>query len=85
MKKRMTHLTLWTALILLVTACRGGGALAANAVHSATADTAGSVNFQLDGWADNWFAAYLGEELLVEDSAPITTERSFKRNRSYGQ
>lgn len=33
--------------------------------------------FQLDAWADNWFAAYLGEELIVEDSVSITTERSF--------
>ena len=28
-------------------------------------------------WADNWFAFYLGERLIVEDSTPITTERSF--------
>jgi Raf kinase inhibitor-like YbhB/YbcL family protein len=34
-------------------------------------------HFRLDAWADNWFAAYLGEDLLVEDSVPITTERSF--------
>lgn len=33
--------------------------------------------FQMDAWADNWFAAYLGEELIVEDSVSITTERSF--------
>ena len=33
--------------------------------------------FQLEAWADNWFAAYLGEELIVEDSVSITTERSF--------
>ena len=31
----------------------------------------------MDGWADNWFAAYLGETLLVEDSVSITTVRSF--------
>ena len=36
-----------------------------------------STTFQLDAWADNWFAAYLGEELIVEDSVSITTERSF--------
>ena len=33
--------------------------------------------FQLEAWADNWFAVYLGEELIVEDSVSITTERSF--------
>jgi len=37
----------------------------------------GTVTFRMDAWADNWFAAYLGEELLVEDSVSITTERSF--------
>lgn len=36
-----------------------------------------SSTFQLDGWSDNWFAAYLGDQLIVEDSVPITTERSF--------
>ena len=28
-------------------------------------------------WADNWFAFYLGEHVIIEDSTPITTERSF--------
>ncbi|AFY37570.1 hypothetical protein Lepto7376_1213 [[Leptolyngbya] sp. PCC 7376] len=37
----------------------------------------GTVSFRMDVWADNWFAAYLGETLIVEDSVPITTERSF--------
>ena len=37
----------------------------------------GTVTIHGDVWADNWFALYLGEELLVEDSVPITTERSF--------
>ena len=41
------------------------------------ASTAILTPFQLDAWADNWFAAYLGEELIVEDSVSITTERSF--------
>ncbi|MCZ2720103.1 YHYH protein [Marinomonas sp. 15G1-11] len=37
----------------------------------------GTHNLRLDAWADNWFAAYIGEVLLVEDSVSITTERSF--------
>ncbi|MEO9653521.1 YHYH protein [Marinomonas sp.] len=37
----------------------------------------GQHTFRLDAWADNWFAAYLGERLLLEDSVAITTERSF--------
>ncbi len=37
----------------------------------------GSTQFKLEVWADNWFTAYLGEKLIVEDAVPITTERSF--------
>ena len=37
----------------------------------------GKHNLKLEAWADNWFTAYIGEQLLVEDSVPITTERSF--------
>lgn len=42
---------------------------------SATIDD--TVTFQMDAWADNWFAAYLDETLLIEDSVSINTERSF--------
>ncbi len=42
-----------------------------------TTSPSGSTSFKLEAWADNWFAAYLGEDLIVEDSVPITTERSF--------
>jgi len=37
----------------------------------------GDHHFKLEAWADNWFAAYIGEDLLIEDSVSITTERSF--------
>ena len=37
----------------------------------------GSVTIHGDVWADNWFALYLGDNLLIEDSVSITTERSF--------
>lgn len=37
----------------------------------------GEVTIDGDVWADNWFALYLGEELLIEDSVSIKTERSF--------
>jgi phosphatidylethanolamine-binding protein (PEBP) family uncharacterized protein len=36
-----------------------------------------STSFKLEAWSDNWFAAYLGSELIVEDSVSINTERSF--------
>lgn len=37
----------------------------------------GDVTIHGDVWADNWFALYLGEDLLIEDSVSINTERSF--------
>jgi len=33
--------------------------------------------FKIEVWSDNWFALYLGDTLLLEDSVPITAERSF--------
>lgn len=49
------------------------GLLAAGlAVTPATAET-----LNADVWSDNWFAFYLGEMKIAEDSVPITTERSF--------
>ena len=41
------------------------------------AETSGAVTVKADVWADNWFAFYLGEQLVMEDSVPITAERSF--------
>ena len=32
-------------------------------------------------WADNWFAAYVGDTKIHEDSVSITTERSFNAER----
>ena len=61
-----------TLLCTLMVACGGNDEATLNTLE---ADTEGSVRFQLDAWADNWFAAYLGEQLLVEDSVSITTER----------
>ena len=36
-----------------------------------------AVTIQADVWADNWFALYLDDALIKEDSVSITTERSF--------
>jgi hypothetical protein len=33
--------------------------------------------YRADAWADNWFAMYIGDDLVMEDSVSITTERSF--------
>ncbi|MFN9601911.1 MAG: PEBP family protein [Planctomycetota bacterium] len=39
--------------------------------------TTGEVSIHGDVWADNWFALYIGDKLLIEDSVSPTTERSF--------
>ncbi len=41
--------------------------------------TADKTQIDADIWADNWFALYIGEQLIMEDSVPITTERSFNK------
>ena len=46
-----------------------------------TVETAGSLEILAEVWADNWFAFYLGDRLIAEDSVPITTERSFNAER----
>lgn len=62
------------------TFCRGSSP---NSVASTVArvnknpEINGTHHFKLEAWADNWFSAYIGEQLLIEDSIPITTERSF--------
>ena len=61
-------------LCLLLTAC---GPNPSSDINVWAIDSAGSVSITGDVWADNWFALYLGEELLLEDSVSITTERSF--------
>ena len=40
-------------------------------------DTPGAVSIRGEVWADNWFAFYLDDRRIIEDSIPITTERSF--------
>ena len=42
-----------------------------------TSTTTGAINIKAEVWADNWFAFYLGDQLVKEDSVSITTERSF--------
>lgn len=39
--------------------------------------TVQTTRFKGEVWADNWFACYLGDAKVAEDSVPITTERSF--------
>ncbi|MEM6692007.1 MAG: PEBP family protein [Planctomycetota bacterium] len=58
---------------LAVVGCSGRSTLPRQRVGSLD----GSVTIHGDVWADNWFALYLGDRLLVEDSVSIKTERSF--------
>ncbi|WMP18759.1 YHYH protein [Thiothrix lacustris] len=44
---------------------------------SSTAMSAEQNQYNIDVWADNWFSAYIDGKPLLEDSIPITTERSF--------
>ncbi len=51
----------------------------ATAGSSPSNATPGTVTIKADVWVDNWFAFYLGEQLVKEDSVSITTERSFNK------
>ena len=89
MKK--TSLILFATLLIL-TACGRPPApprpdeptsakVATSAPQSASNPTSasGTVKIKAEVWTDNWFAFYLGETLIKEDSVPITTERSFNK------
>ena len=69
-----TTLALILAAVVLLASCKPG----ADVEHSVSViESTGSITIQADVWADNWFAFYLGEQLILEDSIAITTERSF--------
>lgn len=67
----LARTALLTGILILV------GCGSSPVVPLATNATEGSLRLKCDVWADNWFAFYLGETLVAEDSVPITTERSF--------
>ena len=49
----------------------------ATATEASPSALPSSTTLRGEVWADNWFDLYIGNELVVEDSVPITTERSF--------
>lgn len=51
--------------------------LAAICALTMLATTAQAETFSADVWVDNWFALNVNGEQVMEDSVPITTERSF--------
>ena len=77
MKKYRMNLVIGAVLLLLLVGCSGSSGGSGASTTTTTADTEGANTFKMEAWADNWFAAYLGDTLIVEDSVSITTERSF--------
>ena len=80
--KRVVALLLVTPLAvgsLLAAGCGSGdwAAFPESAATRASPGQGGTSEFVAEVWADNWFALYVGGELVGEDSTPITTERSF--------
>ena len=65
---------IWSLAVLVATLV---GCDSSQAPEVIVVETPGAVSIKAEVWADNWFAFYLGERLIIEDSTPITTERSF--------
>lgn len=50
-------------------------------VNETSLDTTGKYKIRAEVWVDNWFKLYINGKELIEDSVPITTERSFNAER----
>jgi len=85
---RIPPLTVITTATALVACCTGqsedattdpsAAATSATASSASSASTnAGAESFSGEVWADNWFSMWIGDQLIIEDSVPLTTERSF--------
>ena len=48
---------------------------------SSNAAVVKTLNFQAEGWADNWFSLYINGKKVGEDPVPITTVRSFNSTK----
>ena len=62
-------------LATLLLGCGGGGGGAPP--ETIVVEGPGASSIRGEVWADNWFAFYLGDRPIVEDSVSIGTERSF--------
>jgi hypothetical protein len=72
--------TLRAILTVAVLACACGSQgtpTSATPAPASSTQPSPALRFKGEVWADNWFALYLGETKVAEDSVPITTERSF--------
>ena len=54
-----------------------GVAVATADKDSDSSSSEASRSFTVSVWADNWFSLWVNDQLVGEDSIPITTERSF--------
>jgi hypothetical protein len=71
MQNRMTKLLIAPTLAAaLLTAC-------GTSQSEATEQSITTTQVKVDVWVDNWFALYVNEELVKEDSVAFKTERSF--------
>ena len=86
MRITLADVCVFAILVGLLSACDGGQQTTPTAspppdatqhVPDGSVADQGALSVQGEVWADNWFAFYLGERLIIEDSTPITTERSF--------
>lgn len=72
----MKKIVITFLFFIIATACQSTPTLTPETTLTETL-SATAINVKAEVWADNWFAFYLSEQLVKEDSVPITTERSF--------
>lgn len=93
MKRTSFLLPVVLLIFIVLTSCRGTpphpsdngpqnpAAISTNmpsqTVEMVISDSPESIKVKGEVWADNWFAFYLGDRIVQEDSVAITTERSF--------
>lgn len=69
---------LLSLIAILLVACVSTSAPTPEPTQASSANLPdGVIEIKADVWADNWFAFYLADQLIKEDSVSITTERSF--------
>ncbi len=74
MKKGILNLELLVMAMILM-----GCAAPAEQTKPVEGTQTGTGNIKGEVWSDNWFSMYVDGELTIEDSVPITTERSFNQ------
>ena len=61
--------------------CAGFAVQAEPSVNERTVAGPGAVQITAEIWVDNWFALYANGLPVIEDSVPLTTEKSFNAER----